>query len=202
MKEYHQIHRLIKLLTDEIVHVHSIHTTFKKLYRSDDQTNELLEDSDSAFFSDLYIVYLSYISVAVSRLLDPKESVRKRNLSLFTLLEMIKEKDADSYSQLHGRLSRCKTKAYNFTDPRRQLVAHLDFDTNFEATGRCIPSFISKEFDEVYEEMGEIINQIRALVDLAPFMFNWGVMNHGYSRKLLSRLRAGQKYFEEVGLDD
>jgi len=198
MTPQEEIKQLIDKINDELAHLHSVHLTFMKLYRGDQETRDLIHDSDSAFFHDLLFVYLDYISISVSRLLDPEKSMGKWNLSLFTLASMTRDFGLDKAQDYKTRFTECKKKAYNFTEPRNQLVAHLDFDTNISSKGRCIPSFITDEFNEFYETIAGILNDIRKDIGLDPYMYEWGIVGHGHGGKLLSRLKTAQKYFEQA----
>ena len=81
---------VISVLDNEIAHLKSVFSTYERLYQNGEETRELLAYSDTAFFKDLYIVYLNYISVAVSRLLDPEKTGNKSNLTVFTLVSILK----------------------------------------------------------------------------------------------------------------
>ena len=137
---------LVAILDNEIVSLKTVFGTYERLYRSDLETRKLLSQSDAAFFSDLYIIYLNYISVAVARLLDPEKTGKKSNLTIFTLISHLKSKGYAEAQDLSRRLKEIKARDYNFTDPRNQLVSHLDFNTNYLAPNKkAIPSFISPE---------------------------------------------------------
>ena len=188
--------RLMDKLNEEIASLHSIHSTYVKLFRPEESTRELLIDSDPEFFSDLYRVYLDYISVAVARLLDPEKTGRKRNLSLFTLIAMLENINPHERQRLEEDLKRCKKEAYNFTDPRNQLVSHFDYETNILGKGRCIPSFIPDEFDSFYKKISIILNDVRKILGLDPYMYEFGLVGHGHGKRLLNRLKIAKKHFE------
>jgi hypothetical protein len=181
----------IEFLDNEIAHLSSVFSTYKRLFRSDQETRDLLSDSDSAFFNDLYIIYLNYISVAVARLIDPVKTGKKSNLTIFTLITILKAKGYVEADGFNLRLKDIKAKAYNFTDPRNQLVSHFDFDVNhIDPNSKAIPSFIISEFEEFYKNIGDLMNDIRAILGMSPLMYNWGIVAHGGGRKLLHRLQA------------
>jgi len=191
---------LIKFLEHEIALLKSVYSTYARLYCSDSDTRKLLSDSDAAFFSDLYIVYLNYISVAVSRLLDPKETIikngKKLNLTIFTLIATLKSAGHPEAEKLHQRLVDIKTRAYNFTDPRKQLVAHLDYETHCkEPDKKPIPSFTKSEFEDFYRDTGQLMNDIRAIIEMPPqFMYDWPMFGHGCGRKLIHRLKTASDH--------
>jgi hypothetical protein len=186
---------LIKFLDNEIALLKSVYSTYARLFSSDSDTRKLLSDSDAAFFSDLNIVYLNYISVAVSRLLDPKEMLGKSNLTIFTLVAALKSAGHPEAERLHQRLLDIKTRAYNFTDPRKQLVAHLDYKIHCkEPDKKPIPSFTKSEFEDFYRDTGQLMNDIRAIIGMSPFMYNWGIVGHGCGRKLIHRLKTASDH--------
>ena len=182
---------VIAVLDNEIAHLRSVYSTYERLYRGDPETRELLSDSDSAFFSDLYVIYLNYISVTVSRLLDPEKTGKKSNLTIFTLISILKTKGHSEADGLNQQLMDIKTRAYNFTEPRNQLVSHLDYDANhIDPKKKAIPSFINSEFEDFYKDVGILMNAIRAILGLPPNMYEWGIVGHGCGRKLIHRLQA------------
>jgi hypothetical protein len=190
---------LIIFLDNEIALLRSVYSTYARLYGSDSDTRKLLSDSDAAFFSDLYIVYLNYISIAVSRLLDPKETKTRKetksNLTIFTLIDTLKSAGHPEAEKLHQRLLDIKTRAYNFTDPRKQLVAHLDYKTHCkEPDKKPIPSFTKSEFEDFYRDTGQLMNDIRAIIEMPPFMYDWPIFGHGCGRKLIHRLKTASDY--------
>ncbi len=182
---------VIAVLDNEITHLSSVFATYKRLYRGDDETRKLLSDSDLAFFNDLHLVYLNYISVAVARLLDPAKTGQKSNLTIFTLVAILKSKGHAGADAFEARLKDIKAKAYNFTDPRNQLVAHLDFGSNHIDPGKkAIPSFTTAEFEEFHKSVGGLMNDIRQVLGMQPCMYDWGTLGHGYGQKLLHRLQT------------
>ncbi|MFA6564000.1 MAG: hypothetical protein WCV00_19010 [Verrucomicrobiia bacterium] len=193
---------VIAVLDNEIAHLSSVYFTYERLYRGDSDTRKLLSDSDSAFFSDLYIIYLNYISVAVSRLLDPEKTGTKSNLTIFTLISILKAKGYPEADALNQRLKDIKTRAYNFTDPRNQLVSHLDLDVNcIDPRKKSIPSFIKSEFEEFYRDTGKLMNDIRAVLGMPPNMYEWGIVGHGCGRKLIYRLKTASDHIASKNIE-
>ncbi|MBK1832366.1 hypothetical protein JIN77_16630 [Verrucomicrobiaceae bacterium R5-34] len=191
MKTHDKIKSTIAVIDHEIAHLSSVFSTYKRLYVSDEETRKLLGETDSAFFGDLYIVYLNYIAVAVSRLLDPATTGKKANLTIFTLINLLKDDGHSEADELKERLKEIKTKAYNFTEPRNQLVSHLDYDVNNNGSNsKAIPSFVTSEFDSFYEDVGVLMNDIRIILDMSPYMYEWGIVGHGSGRKLLHRIQS------------
>ena len=185
----------IKFFDNQIAHIRSVYSTYARLYGSDSDTRNLLSNSDAAFFGDLYIVYLNYISVGVSRLLDPEETQGKPNLTIFKLIATLKSAGHPEAEKLHQRLSDIKKRAYNFTDPRKQLVAHLDYKAHcIEPDKKPIPSFTKSEFEEFYRDTGKLMNDIRAIIGMPPFMYEWGIVGHGGGRKLIHRLKTASEH--------
>ena len=198
MNDTELISKVIDRLEDELYHVHSVHTTYEKLFLADDETRQILKSSDFAFFKDLQIIYLNYISVAIARLLDPESTGKKTNLTFYYLLKILKDAGLDCHIILRERLDKIKAEAYNFTEPRNALVAHLDFEINFPSGGKCVPSFISKEFDDTYSRLGEILNEVREKIGRPPSMFAWGITNHGHGRRLIHRLKMAIEQIEKM----
>lgn len=199
MDHWDDAKRLIAVLDNEIAHLSSVFSTYARLYRGDDDARALLSDSDVAFFSDLYIVYLHYISVSVSRLLDPATTGKKANLTISAVIAILRSQDHPNATELEERLRKTRERAYNFVDPRNQLVSHLDMDANDITPGkRPIPSFTKSEFESFYSDTGKLMNDIRKAIGMIPHMYEWGIMGHGGGRKLLHRLKTAQEHLEEI----
>lgn len=196
MNDTELISKVIARLEDELYHVHSVHTTYAKLFQTDDETRQILKSSDMSFFTDLQIIYLNYVSIAIARLLDPESTGKKANLTFYYLIKVLKDAGLNCHIGLRERLDKIKDAAYNFTEPRNVLVAHLDFDVNISDGGKCVPSFFSKEFEDVYTGLGEILNEARERIGKPPSMFAWGITGHGHGRKLIFRLKMAIEQVE------
>ena len=195
MKSTDEAKRLIAVLDNEIAHLSTVFSTYARLYRGDDDVRALLSDSDGAFFSDLYIVYLHYISVSVSRLLDPAATGKRANLTIAAVISILRFQNCPGALDFEKRLDKIRTNAYNFIDPRNQLVSHLDLVANDITQGqRAIPSFTKSEFEVFYKDLGHLMNDIRGALGMIPYMYEWGIMGHGCGRKLLHRLKTARKH--------
>jgi len=182
---------LVDILDNEIFSLRTVFCTYERLYRKDAETRKLLSECDAGFFNDLYIIYLHYISIGVARLLDPEKTGTKSNLTIFTLISILKEKGFAEADSLKNRLKEMKAKAYNFTDPRNQLVSHLDFEANYLVSGKkAIPSFICSEFEDFYKDIGILMNDIRSILGMSPNMYEWGITGHGCGGKLIHSLQV------------
>jgi len=196
MTSWDDAKRLIGVLDHELIQLSSVFATYARLYHGDQEVSDLLAESDGSFFSDLYIVYLHYISVSVSRLLDPSKTGKKENLTIAAVIDILRSQNHSAAIEFEDRLQRIRDDAYNFVDPRNQLVSHLDLSANDIDSGkRPIPSFTRIEFESFYKDVGELMNDIRQAIGMPPNMYAWGVVGHGCGRKLLHRLKTAQEYF-------
>jgi len=187
--------RLIAVLDNEITHLSSVFSTYARLFHGDEDIRALLSDSDGAFFSDLYVVYLHYISVSVSRLLDPATTGKKANLTIAAVITILSSQNHPRVIEFEERLLKIRESAYNFVDPRNQLVSHLDLDANDIDPGkRPIPSFTKSEFESFYKDTGQLMNDIQDAVGISPNMYECGIMGHGCGRKLLHRLKTAHEH--------
>jgi len=186
--------RLIGILDNEIAHLSSVFSTYARLYRGEQEVLTLLSESDNAFFNDLYIVYLHYISVSVSRLLDPAKTGNKENLTIAAVIEILRTENNPNANAFADRLREIRARAYNFHEPRNQLVSHLDLAAHdIESGMRPVPSFTKSEFEMFYKDTGELMNDIRDALGMIPNMYEWGIVGHGSGAKLLHRLQTAQE---------
>jgi hypothetical protein len=66
-----------------------------------------------------------------------------------------------------------------------------------EADGKAILSYITSEFNDIYERIAIIMNGVRSKIGEPPSMYHWGITQHGHERKLVHGLESAMKYFEE-----
>jgi hypothetical protein len=50
------------------------------------------------------------------------------------------------------------------------------------------------EFEEFYRDTGQLMNDIRAIIGMPPFMYKWGIVGHGGGRKLIHRLKTASDH--------
>jgi len=119
------------------------------------------------------------------------------NLTLFTLISVLKSEKYSQANKFEQRLRDIKSRAYNFIEPRNQLVSHLDYKANNrDARKKAIPSFITSEFEEFYTDVSILMNDIRSVLGLSPNIYSCGIVGHGCGRKLVARLQAADNYIQ------
>lgn len=86
--------------------------------------NELLPD----FFYDLNQIYWESMLMSVSRLLDNYKQGQNINLSLFTLVEILKENEKSEWREVEAKLKELKAKHKSIVKYRQKYLAHNDLE--------------------------------------------------------------------------
>src|ERR1041385_492326 len=80
-------------IEDEVLELHAKWQIFKQLFGRSEQRIALLNDFAPDFFSIVHDSLLYDILLTISRLMDPAESGRRKNLTLHRLILMIQARD-------------------------------------------------------------------------------------------------------------
>lgn len=128
---------------------------FEKLYSEDPYNIELREKTAPDFFRDINQLYWDNFLITIARLLDLHIQGQNTNLTLFTLVQILKENDIDDYKTIDCKVSVLKKKHKDILNFRRKHLAHLDSDYS---TGL-------KEFN-TSTHIDEVIAFLDTMVDL------------------------------------
>ena len=157
-----EIDKRIKTLFDHWVNLKTQTMEFNILFnenKEDIKRNELLLLD---FFLDLNDLYWGRFLISIARLLDPHKQGKFTNLTLFTLPEILKEKNIIAWEDLHKDVQKLEKKFEEVITYRRKNLAHFDSDFT---TGR--KSFnTSTHIDDVQSFLNEMINLINKTLTL------------------------------------
>jgi hypothetical protein len=127
--------------------------TFPDNKNSEELKEELLPD----FCYNLIEFYWNYFFITIAKLLDPHTQGQNKNLSLFTLSELLKKNDKAEWKTVLERTNELKIKFLPVIKYRRKNLAHFDFDYTIGNTDFGTSTHID-EVNYFFDEMLELIN--------------------------------------------
>ncbi|MGQ7869799.1 AbiU2 domain-containing protein [Sunxiuqinia sp. sy24] len=130
---------------------------FETLFSDDKNIKDLRNDLLPDFFMDLNDFYWGNFLITIARLLDNHKQGQNLNLTLFTLVEILKEQEKEESKELESKLINLKKEYKDIINYRRKHLAH--YDLNYTTGGKDFGT--STHIDEVHkflESMLEIIN--------------------------------------------
>ena len=146
--------KVVKLFCKECIRVCGIREHFSVLYESGDTRKELLSEISKGFFSDLNIILQEYILLQKSKLTDPAESGKNKNLTTNYIVSL------DWPKEIQQKLDAANAKIGKFrekiVDARRKLLAHSDLESHLERTQ--YGSFTVEDENGFWTALQEFVN--------------------------------------------
>ena len=127
--------------------------TFPENKNSEELKEELLPD----FCDNLIEFYWNYFFITIAKLLDPHTQGQNKNLSLFTLSELLKKNDKVEWENVLKKTNELKKKFLPVIKYRRKNLAHFDFDYTIGNTDFGTSTHID-EVNYFFDEVLELIN--------------------------------------------
>lgn len=147
----------IKKIFDNWVHFKTNLMEFETLFSDDKNIKDLRNNMLPDFFMDLNDFYWENFHITIARLLDNHKQGQNLNLTLYTLVEILKEKDKEESEELEIKLNNLKKDYKNIINYRRKHLAHYDLDYTTGTKDFGTSTHID-EVHEFLESMLEIIN--------------------------------------------
>jgi hypothetical protein len=169
--------KIIDSLFNEWFHSKSLIIEFDKLFSKENLLIEIRRKFLEDFYFTIGELFWNYFLINMAKLLDPSSQRNFKNLSLFILVEILKNKNQITKSEeLEQRLIILKEKNKNIINYRRKNLAHLDL--NFSIGLEEFNSSTSiEELYSFYEEVLDIINY--TLKELSLPIKSDIIINHG-----------------------
>ncbi len=150
----------IKKLFDNWVHFKTNVMEFEVLFSDDENVKSLRNELLPDFFMDLNDFYWDNFMITISRLLDKYKQGKNLNLTLFTLVEILKEKKINSWNSIEEKILLLKEKYRDILNYRSKYLAHYDLDYSTGAKKFSASTHINK-IHEFLKSMHEIINDTK-----------------------------------------
>lgn len=162
---------LYRNIRSELTSIHYRLLLIKQLFTSED-TNSLLNKTAKRFFTTLKWDLFNTITIAISRLTDPAQSLGKhKNASLQQLMDNL---DPNSDQTLKNTLNDIfvlvKAKSSRIENWRKKWAAHRDLDVVQGSTP--MPTTSLQEIDEVFTLIGDFLNEFEKVHQDGKFEVN------------------------------
>lgn len=147
----------LKGILDNWVHFKTRVMEFETLFSDQEDIRDLRNNLLPDFFEELNGFYWENFLITIARLLDDHKQGQNQNLTLFTLLEILKEENKD-YTEIELYLNGLKAKYKDIIIYRRKYLAHYDLDY----------SVGEKEFNTSthIDQVQEFINSMILLINM------------------------------------
>lgn len=129
---------------------------FEILFSDDKNIADLRGSLLPDFFENLQVLYWEHFLITIARLLDPHEQGNNVNLSLFTLVEILKKRENNQWKCLNEKLIKLKEDNKDIINYRKKYLAH--FDLKF-ATGEK-PLNTSTHINEVHSFLDSMLEML------------------------------------------
>lgn len=146
----------IKKLFDNWVHFKTNVMEFEVLFSDDENVKSLRKELLPDFFMDLNDFYWDNFMITIYRLLDKYKQGKNLNLTLFTLVEILKKKN-NSWNSIEEKNLLLKKKYRDILNYRSKYFAHYDLYYSTGAKKFSTSTHINK-IHEFLKSMHEIIN--------------------------------------------
>ena len=154
-----EIRQAYDSLAWDVCQLHRKWGIFCRLFASGENMVELLNRSAAGFFPTYYDLLADDILLSISRLMDPKQTFGKDNLTFERLVHSI---DSTKYTQLkrdiERRLSNARDKCAFTKDQRNKRIAHSDLATKLLVNP--LPSPTKTNIEEALESIRGVMNVV------------------------------------------
>jgi len=157
----------IKKIFDNWVHFKTRVMEFEILFSDEKNINEIRNDMLPDFFLDLNDFYWENFLITIARLLDNHKQGQNLNLTLYTLVEVLKEHDKEEWIVLENKLNNLKKEYKDIINYRRKHLAHYDLDYTTGTKDFGTSTHIN-EVHNFLESMLENINLTLKAIDESP----------------------------------
>ena len=149
-----------------VCHLLSIKYTFDVLFSANEKDSQLFS-SAKIFFYEVHVIYINSIILNMSKLLDPKETSGKSNLSINYMVEKIlEEKNRQEIQPLLERLNAIKP---NLKKSRNKIIAHSDLESIL--LDQPLGGFTLIQQESFFEALIEFTDYINREIFKQPFCF-------------------------------
>jgi len=141
---------------------------FEKTFPENKEIEEVREELLPDFFDNLNELYWNYFFVTIAKLLDPHNQGQNKNLTLFTLPELLKSEGEIEWKSIFKKVQNIKVKYKDIIVYRRKKLAHFDFDYNTGKKEFNTSTHIN-EINDFFTEMLELINITSKILELPEY---------------------------------
>ncbi|WP_338358778.1 hypothetical protein [Yeosuana marina] len=141
---------------------------FEKTFPENEEIEMTREELLPDFFDNLNELYWNYFFVTIAKLLDPHNQGQNKNLSLFTLPELLKSEKKIEWKIVSKKVQNIKEKYKSIIVYRSKKLAHFDFDYNTGKKEFNTSTHIN-EINDFFTEMLEVINLTLKILEIPEY---------------------------------
>ncbi len=130
---------------------------FEATFPDNEESEELKEELLPDFCDTLIEFYWNYFFLTIARLLDPHTQGQHKNLTLFTLSDLLKKNGKSEWKDVLKKTEELKTKFLPVIKYRRKKLAHFDFDHTIGNADFGTSTHID-EINHFFDTILELIN--------------------------------------------
>lgn len=172
MDDFENIFRQIKNKYVNILHYVN---EYKIIFVENKDLDNMIEDTRSRFFSDLYWLYWNYITIQVCAITDRKATNKKENLTLLQLSDLVEQKQLVCISEIKKSLFIIESKIKPFKTARNQAFGH--YDLNSIVKSHVFETLELDDLEIIFKEIEKIFNLIEKELGRSENLYGFRVQN-------------------------
>jgi hypothetical protein len=149
-----------ELLTN-VAYLHLNWQNYKSLFGTSPERIDLLNWAASSFFGLLDRIMRHDVILAISRLMDPKESRGKKNVSLDCLIDKLKPSiDTTLFDKWQSELKELKGCYEPLRKVRNRLLSHEDLEITLQYHSDPLPGISRTCIENILEKIQKLLGDI------------------------------------------
>ncbi|MEM5538246.1 hypothetical protein [Olleya sp. AS48] len=188
------VNGILKKVQNKYIEILYYVSEYKIIFVDDKEMENVIEQIDSRFFYDLYWLYWNFITIRICAIMERKETMSKKNLSIPLLISIAENKKLNCLKNLIIKKDNIEKKLKPFKDARNKAFGHYDLKSNIEKS-----VFERLELDNlkiICSEIEDILNLIE--LELGGTQTLYGArISHG-ALKVNKVLKLGIKKRNEL----
>jgi hypothetical protein len=154
-----KLKEVIEVISNNLIVTCAKWNTLIELFGADKKNLDLMNRIAPHFFVVLQDTYLDSVLLGITRLLDPAKSRDKRNLTLYTLGEVLGGNATLKLKrEYEEELRALNTLAATLKLHRDKRIAHTDYGVATKA--ESLPAFFIKTVKEALARMAALVNKV------------------------------------------
>jgi hypothetical protein len=149
---------IFNLLKSEVTRLHYYWIVYRQILGASENRIHIVNKTTPSFFILYQDLMIEYITLELSKLTDPINFGKNKNLSFYYLLEQIKDAVATEFNdRLIAILNKLKSSTELFRKRRNKIVAHNDVNYVFQKDTFGISR---QNVEEALKDVREFMNEI------------------------------------------
>lgn len=121
---------VFEILKYDVTKCHYYWILYRQLFGTNENRIHLINQTTPSFFAMFQDLFLDYITLELSKLTDPAEMGKYKNLTLYYLLDLLHSEISEEFhNSLKSVLDELSSLTEHFRNRRNKLVAHRDLSS-------------------------------------------------------------------------